>query len=87
MTCLKKILATESFTQNLLNHADDLDYKCHQKIEVEKKIETNVNTIVESNKILRITTAFVDLKPKKLLCTANHIHVYLKKIYLLGRKY
>lgn len=31
----------------------------------EKKIETNVNTIVESNKILRITTAFVDLKPKK----------------------
>lgn len=65
MTCLKKILATESFTQNLLNHADDLDYKCHQKIEVEKKIETNVNTIVESNKILRITTAFVDLKPKK----------------------
>lgn len=71
-----------------MNHADDLDYKCHQKIEVEKKIETNVNTIVESNKILRITTAFVDLKPKKkLLCTANHIHVYLKKIYLLGRKY
>lgn len=58
-------MATESFTQNLLNHADDLDYKCHQKIEGEKKIETNVNTIVESNKILRITTAFVDLKPKK----------------------
>lgn len=54
---------------------------------MEKKIETNVNTIVESNKILRITTAFVDLKPKKLLCTANHVHVYLKKIYLLGRKY
>lgn len=65
MTCLKKNLATESFTQNLLNHADDLDYKCHQKIEVEKKIETNVNTIVESNKILRIMTEFIDLTQKK----------------------
>lgn len=29
----------------------------------EKKIETNVNTIVESNKILRIMTAFIDLTP------------------------
>lgn len=70
-------MATESFTQNLLNHADDLDYKCHQKIEVEKKIETNVNTIVESNKILRIMTEFIDLTQKNpqknLLCTANHL--------------
>lgn len=66
-------MATESFTQNLLNHADDLDYKCHQKIEVEKKIETNVNTIVESNKILRIMTEFIDLTHKKTCCVQRTI--------------
>lgn len=74
-------MATESFTQNLLNHADDLDYKCHQKIEVEKKIETNVTTvtIVESNKILRITTAFVDLKPKKTTVVYSEPYTCISK--------
>lgn len=40
---------------------------------MEKKIEINVNIIVESIIIM--------------LSIVNYIYVYLKKIYLLGRKY
>lgn len=55
----------------------------------EKKIEINVNIIVESNKILCMNDDNIywfNIK-KNLLCIVNYIYVYLKKIYLLGRKY